>query len=162
MCWDCSNPTVPDIIPLSCCLSVSPFFVSFLLSFVSLTLLSHYSSIFFHSFTLSSFCLILSPVSLTHFSLFFCFSSGLLGLFDSPNLCGIFPGEEPVQLNEGRHRVFLSLTEQGVEAAAASSLSFSRSFNTFSAMQPFVFIIWSEKTAIPLFMGRVIHPFGKE
>ncbi|KAL7884492.1 hypothetical protein AOLI_G00072620 [Acnodon oligacanthus] len=83
---------------------------------------------------------------------------GVSGLFDSPNLCALFPGEEAVELTDGRHQAYISLTEQGVEAAAASSVSFSRSFNTFSAMQPFVFIIWSEQTACPLFMGRVVNP----
>ncbi|KAI4897157.1 hypothetical protein NFI96_015210 [Prochilodus magdalenae] len=87
---------------------------------------------------------------------------GLSGLFDSPNLCGLFPGEEPVELTDGRHRAFLSLTERGVEAAAASSVSFSRSFNTFSAMQPFVFIVWSDQIECPLFIGRVIYPTSKD
>ncbi|KAL6459395.1 hypothetical protein MHYP_G00328670 [Metynnis hypsauchen] len=83
---------------------------------------------------------------------------GVTGLFESPNLCAMFPGEEAVELTDGRHQAYISLTEQGVEAAAASSVSFSRSFNTFSAMQPFVFIIWSEQTTCPLFMGRVVNP----
>ncbi|XP_017541560.1 plasma protease C1 inhibitor [Pygocentrus nattereri] len=83
---------------------------------------------------------------------------GVTGLFESPNLCAMFPGENVVELTDGRHQAYISLTEQGVEAAAASSVSFSRSFNSFSAMQPFVFIIWSEQTACPLFMGRVVYP----
>ncbi|XP_072537353.1 plasma protease C1 inhibitor [Salminus brasiliensis] len=87
---------------------------------------------------------------------------GLSGLFDSPNLCAVFSEEEYVELTDGRHRAYLSLTEQGVEAAAASGVSFSRSFNTFSAMQPFVFVVWSEQTDSPLFMGRVIDPTEAE
>ncbi|KAG9270168.1 plasma protease C1 inhibitor-like [Astyanax mexicanus] len=84
---------------------------------------------------------------------------GLSGLFNSPNLCALFAEEEePVDLTDSRHQAYFSLTEQGVEAAAASSISLSRSFNTFSAMQPFVFIIWNDQTACPLFMGRLTDP----
>lgn len=84
---------------------------------------------------------------------------GLSSLFNSPNLCALFANEEPsVDLTDSKHQAYLSLTEQGVEAAAASSISLSRSFNTFSAMQPFVFVVWNEQTACPLFMGRVTDP----
>ncbi|XP_026881679.2 plasma protease C1 inhibitor [Electrophorus electricus] len=85
-------------------------------------------------------------------------SMGLFGLFDDPNLCGMFPDQETTLLMDARHRAFLSLTEKGVEAAAVTSMSFSRSFSTFSAMKPFVFIVWSEHSKCPLFMGRVLNP----
>ncbi|KAI5095411.1 plasma protease C1 inhibitor precursor, partial [Silurus meridionalis] len=79
-------------------------------------------------------------------------------LFDDPNLCGMFDQSSSVPLNEARHRAFLSLTEKGVEAAAASSLSFSRSFSSFSAMRPFILILWNEEISIPLFIGKVLYP----
>ncbi|XP_076841515.1 plasma protease C1 inhibitor isoform X2 [Brachyhypopomus gauderio] len=87
---------------------------------------------------------------------------GLFELFGDPNLCGMFPDHETVVLTDARHRAFLSLTEKGVEAAAASSISFSRSFSSFSAMKPFIFIVWSEQINCPLFMGRVLNPQQKD
>ncbi|XP_077078820.1 plasma protease C1 inhibitor [Siphateles boraxobius] len=81
---------------------------------------------------------------------------GLSDLFSKPNLCGMFPGESVI--SDVRHKAFLSLTEKGVEAAAATSISFSRSFSTFSALRPFILILWNDEAAIPLFMGRVIDP----
>ncbi|KAF7695716.1 hypothetical protein HF521_007439 [Silurus meridionalis] len=70
----------------------------------------------------------------------------------------LLPKSSSVPLNEARHRAFLSLTEKGVEAAAASSLSFSRSFSSFSAMRPFILILWNEEISIPLFIGKVLYP----
>ncbi|XP_062379563.1 plasma protease C1 inhibitor [Sardina pilchardus] len=92
--------------------------------------------------------------------------NGLIGdigmgeLFNEPNLCGLFPEQTdmPVALSDARHRATLSLTESGVEAAAATSLSFARSFPSFSAMQPFILVLWSDQASSPLFMGRVTQP----
>ncbi|KAK7145705.1 hypothetical protein R3I93_013442 [Phoxinus phoxinus] len=83
---------------------------------------------------------------------------GLSDLFLNPNLCGMFPGESESFISDARHSAFLSLTEKGVEVAAATSISFSRSFSTFSALRPFILILWSDEAAIPLFMGRIIDP----
>lgn len=85
---------------------------------------------------------------------------GLSDLFLNPNLCGIFPKESESFISDARHRAFLSLTEKGVEAAAATSISFSRSFSSFSALQPFVLILWSDEAGAPLFMGRIINPIN--
>ncbi|NP_001117851.1 plasma protease C1 inhibitor precursor [Oncorhynchus mykiss] len=82
---------------------------------------------------------------------------GLSELFDSANLCGLYPDNE-LLLTEARHRAFLSLTEEGVEAGAATSLSFSRSFSSFSALRPFLMILWSDQAKVPLFVGRVTEP----
>ncbi|CAB1328178.1 unnamed protein product [Coregonus sp. 'balchen'] len=82
---------------------------------------------------------------------------GLSELFDSANLCGLYPDKE-LLLTDARHRAFLSLTEQGVEAGAATSLSFSRSFSSFSALRPFLMILWSDQAKAPLFVGRVTKP----
>ncbi|XP_051508903.1 plasma protease C1 inhibitor-like isoform X2 [Myxocyprinus asiaticus] len=83
---------------------------------------------------------------------------GLSDLFDSPNLCGMFPGESVSFISDARHRAFLSLTEKGVEAAAATSISFSRSFPSFTALQPFILIVWSDEIGAPLFIGRIVNP----
>ncbi|KAK5926685.1 hypothetical protein CgunFtcFv8_022235 [Champsocephalus gunnari] len=61
---------------------------------------------------------------------------GLSSLFESSNLCGLY-SEERVVLDDARHRAFLSLNEQGVEAGAITTISFSRSFPSFSALRPF-------------------------
>ncbi|XP_051964810.1 plasma protease C1 inhibitor-like [Xyrauchen texanus] len=83
---------------------------------------------------------------------------GLSDLFESPNLCAMFPGESDSFISDARHRAFLSLTEKGVEAAAATSISFSRSFPSFSALQPFILIVWSDEIDAPLFIGRIVNP----
>ncbi|KAM3864878.1 plasma protease C1 inhibitor [Diretmus argenteus] len=80
----------------------------------------------------------------------------LSSLFEDANLCGL--SEEKVVLSDARHRAFLALTEEGVEAGAATSLSFSRSFPSFSALRPFILLLWSDQANVPLFMGRVTDP----
>lgn len=45
-----------------------------------------------------------------------------------------------------------------MEAAAVTSAALSRTYNSFSALQPFVFLLWSEQAKVPLFVGRVIDP----
>ncbi|KAG7486932.1 plasma protease C1 inhibitor [Solea senegalensis] len=82
---------------------------------------------------------------------------GLSSLFEGANLCGLSP-EGMLVLDDARHKAFLTLTEQGVEAAAATSLSFSRTRNSFSAMRPFILLLWSDQANVPLFVGRVTNP----
>ncbi|XP_036373191.1 plasma protease C1 inhibitor [Megalops cyprinoides] len=85
---------------------------------------------------------------------------GLTDLFDAPKLCGLtsMHTDTPLSLTDARHRAFLSLTEEGVEAGAVTSLSFSRSFPTFTALRPFVMVLWNHEVQSPLFMGRVTKP----
>uniref|UniRef100_A0A7N8X4P6 Serpin peptidase inhibitor, clade G (C1 inhibitor), member 1 n=1 Tax=Mastacembelus armatus TaxID=205130 RepID=A0A7N8X4P6_9TELE len=81
---------------------------------------------------------------------------GLSSLFEGANLCGL--SEEKLVLNDARHRAFLALTEQGVEAGAVTTMSFSRSFPSFSALRPFIMLLWSDQANVPLFIGRVTDP----
>lgn len=83
--------------------------------------------------------------------------SGLSTLFEGANLCGLYSGNRLV-LDDVRHKAFLALTEQGVEAGAATSMSFSRSYNSFSALQPFVLVLWNDEANVPLFIGRLTDP----
>ncbi|KAJ8410940.1 hypothetical protein AAFF_G00179750 [Aldrovandia affinis] len=85
---------------------------------------------------------------------------GLSDLFVSPNLCGLSldDSDPPLSLSDAQHRAFLSLSEKGVEAGAATSLSFSRSFASFSALRPFVLLLWGDQVDGPLFLGRVAEP----
>ncbi|KAL3067056.1 hypothetical protein OYC64_016913 [Pagothenia borchgrevinki] len=82
---------------------------------------------------------------------------GLSSLFESSNLCGLY-SEERLVLDDARHRAFLALNEQGVEAGAVTTMSFSRSFPSFSALRPFIMLLWSDKANVPLFIGRVTDP----
>ncbi|KAI7798120.1 plasma protease C1 inhibitor precursor, partial [Triplophysa rosa] len=82
---------------------------------------------------------------------------GLSDLFHDPNLCALSTGDSAI--SDARHRAFLALTEKGVEGAAATSISLSRSFPVFTALQPFVLIVWSYEVGAPLFMGRIVDPF---
>lgn len=82
---------------------------------------------------------------------------GLSSLFEGANLCGLY-SEEKLVLDEARHRAFLVLNEQGVEAGAATSMTFSRSFPSFSALRPFIMLLWSDQANVPLFIGRVTEP----
>ncbi|KAI1887614.1 hypothetical protein AGOR_G00192130 [Albula goreensis] len=90
---------------------------------------------------------------------------GKLGLPDLfapsiPNLCGLSSEDRtpPIVLSDGQHRAFISLSDKGVEAGAASAFSFSRSYSSFSALRPFVLILWSDQINCPLFIGRVAEP----
>ncbi|XP_062244487.1 plasma protease C1 inhibitor [Platichthys flesus] len=82
---------------------------------------------------------------------------GLSSLFEEANLCGLY-SEDRLLLDDARHRAFLALTEDGVEAGAATAMGFARSFPSFSAMQPFVMLLWSDQANVPLFIGRVTEP----
>ncbi|XP_031158599.2 plasma protease C1 inhibitor [Sander lucioperca] len=82
---------------------------------------------------------------------------GLSSLFEDANLCGLY-SEERLVLDDARHRAFLALTEQGVEAGAVTTVSFSRSFPSFSALRPFIMLLWSDQANVPLFIGRVTEP----
>lgn len=61
-------------------------------------------------------------------------------------------------MDDVRHRALLSLTEHGVEAVAVSAATFSRTYNSFSALQPFIFLLWNDRANVPLFVGRVVDP----
>ncbi|KAK7929003.1 hypothetical protein WMY93_005398 [Mugilogobius chulae] len=82
---------------------------------------------------------------------------GLFSLFERANLCGLY-AEEPLVLDEAKHKAFLALTEKGVEAAAVTSLGYSRSSLSFSALRPFILLLWSDTAQVPLFIGRVTEP----
>ncbi|KAG7241261.1 hypothetical protein INR49_025779 [Caranx melampygus] len=82
---------------------------------------------------------------------------GLSSLFEEPNLCGL-NSDNMLVLDDIRHKAFLKLTEKGVEAGAVTSMSFSRSFPSFSALRPFILLLWSDEAKVPLFIGRVTDP----
>uniref|UniRef100_A0A8C8VLI5 Serpin family F member 2 n=1 Tax=Pelusios castaneus TaxID=367368 RepID=A0A8C8VLI5_9SAUR len=81
---------------------------------------------------------------------------GLGELFSAPDLQKIT--DEPLFVSSIQHQSTLELTEDGVEASAATSVMMSRSLSTFSLNQPFLFIIFEETTGIPLFVGSIRNP----
>ncbi|KAM7394265.1 hypothetical protein PAMP_021078 [Pampus punctatissimus] len=81
---------------------------------------------------------------------------GLSSLFEGANLCGL--SEDQVVLDDARHRASLELTKQGVEAGAVTSIMFSRTYLSFSALRPFVMLLWNDHANVPLFIGRVTDP----
>nr|XP_046270185.1 plasma protease C1 inhibitor [Scatophagus argus] len=82
---------------------------------------------------------------------------GLSSLFEDANLCGLYTKDKLV-LDDARHQAFLALTAQGVEAGAVTSIVFSRTFSSFSVLQPFIMLLWSDQANVPLFIGRVTDP----
>lgn len=75
------------------------------------------------------------------------------------NLCGLT--EDPdLQVSAMKHETVLELTESGVEAAAASAISFGRSLPIFEVQRPFLFLLWDQQHRFPVFMGRVYDPRG--
>ncbi|XP_063812178.1 alpha-2-antiplasmin [Pseudophryne corroboree] len=81
---------------------------------------------------------------------------GLGQLFTSPNLKGI--SDEALFVSSVEHQSTLELNEEGVEAAAATSVVTSRSFSTFSINRPFLFFLNDDITGLPLFLGYVREP----
>ncbi|XP_008578155.1 PREDICTED: plasma protease C1 inhibitor [Galeopterus variegatus] len=73
------------------------------------------------------------------------------------NLCGLT--EDPdLQVSAMQHQTALELTETGVEAAAATSISVARTLLMFDVQQPFLFVLWDQQHKYPVFMGRVYDP----
>ncbi|OXB73620.1 UNVERIFIED_CONTAM: hypothetical protein H355_002073 [Colinus virginianus] len=79
------------------------------------------------------------------------------GLFLDAELCGLARGPA-VAVDTVQHRAVLTLDEKGVEAAGAMAISVARTALQLEALQPFLFVLWDEANAIPLFMGRLSDP----
>ncbi|XP_015277358.1 PREDICTED: alpha-2-antiplasmin [Gekko japonicus] len=81
---------------------------------------------------------------------------GLGELFSSPDLRRIAEG--PLFVSSIQHRSALDLVEDGVEAAAATSVVMSRSLSTFVIDRPFIFFILDDTAGVPLFFGSIQNP----
>ncbi|XP_042641219.1 LOW QUALITY PROTEIN: plasma protease C1 inhibitor [Tyto alba] len=79
------------------------------------------------------------------------------GLFLDAELCGLARGPA-VAVDTARHRAVLALDEAGVEAAGAMATSVARTVMVLEALRPFLFVLWHDAGAIPLFMGRLSDP----
>ncbi|XP_043940033.1 plasma protease C1 inhibitor [Protopterus annectens] len=82
---------------------------------------------------------------------------GIMETVTSPNLCGM-SNQAGLFLTDAKHRAVLELNEEGVEAAAASSITLSRTASFFEVNQPFLVVIWDDQLAYPIFIGRVQDP----
>ncbi|XP_075281958.1 plasma protease C1 inhibitor [Opisthocomus hoazin] len=79
------------------------------------------------------------------------------GLFLDAELCGLAQGPA-VAVDAARHRAVLALDEAGVEAAGAMATSVARTVLLLEALRPFLFVLWHDDGAVPLFMGRLSDP----
>lgn len=82
---------------------------------------------------------------------------GLSELFGVSNLCGISDAED-LMVSGGQHRAVLQMDETGVVAAAATAVSLARTVYVFEVRHPFLFVVWSEQSRIPVMMGRITDP----
>ncbi|NXA20382.1 IC1 inhibitor, partial [Ibidorhyncha struthersii] len=79
------------------------------------------------------------------------------GLFLDAELCGLAQGPAAA-VDTARHRAVLVLDEAGVEAAGAMATSVARTALLLEALRPFLFVLWHDADAVPLFMGRLSDP----
>lgn len=96
------------------------------------------------------------PLFLIYLSVWFVLFSGMGELFASPNLAAIAEG--PLLVSSVQHKSSMEITEEGAEAAAATSLVISRSNPSFSLNQPFFFALMDDKTQAPVFLGVITNP----
>ncbi|XP_010890305.1 serpin peptidase inhibitor, clade F (alpha-2 antiplasmin, pigment epithelium derived factor), member 2b [Esox lucius] len=81
---------------------------------------------------------------------------GMGELFTSPNLAAIAEG--PLLVSSVQHKSSMEITEEGAEAAAATTVVISRSNPSFSLNQPFFFALMDDKTQAPIFLGVITNP----
>jgi serpin B len=91
-------------------------------------------------------------------------SLGMEAPFDEreADFSGIAPAGDDLYISDVFHKAFISLDEEGTEAAAASAgvfkLTSSFPFAEVTADRPFIFLIRDIPTDSILFMGRVLDP----
>jgi serpin B len=90
---------------------------------------------------------------------------GLESVFsaETSDLSGMVePGGEPLFVDQVIHEAFISVDEQGTEAAAATAMGLGGGGPpdryTVRLDRPFLFFIYDQRTDTLLFMGRVMNP----
>ncbi|KAM9332745.1 alpha-2-antiplasmin [Pholidichthys leucotaenia] len=83
-------------------------------------------------------------------------SMGLGSLFSGPDLSGI--SDEPLRVSSVLHATTVELSEEGVEASAATVVTSMRSVSVFSVNSPFLFALVDDASLAPLFMGIITNP----
>jgi serpin B len=68
-------------------------------------------------------------------------------------------GTKSLLISDVIHQAFVSVDEEGTEAAAATAIFITMSIHpVFRADHPFIFIIQDRETGNILFLGRVVNP----
>ncbi|XP_077789146.1 plasma protease C1 inhibitor isoform X3 [Podarcis muralis] len=78
------------------------------------------------------------------------------GFFYDADLCEISTDKE-LAVSSAHHRAVLEISEEGVEAAAATVVSLARTANIFEVSQPFLVAVMRDN-GFPVFMGRINNP----
>jgi len=88
---------------------------------------------------------------------------GMKSAFTSADFSGI--SDEPLAVSQVVHKTFISVAENGTEAAAATAVTLTLAAppelekpKVFDADHPFLFFIYDRKTGTVLFMGRLVNP----
>ncbi|XP_061829203.1 serpin peptidase inhibitor, clade F (alpha-2 antiplasmin, pigment epithelium derived factor), member 2b [Nerophis lumbriciformis] len=82
---------------------------------------------------------------------------GLGQIFASPNLADMADG--PLLVSSVLHKCNMELSEEGAEAAAATTIVISRASQpVFNLNHPFLFALVDHKTKVPVFMGVINNP----
>lgn len=66
---------------------------------------------------------------------------------------------EAVAVSSAMHKAVLQVSEEGVEAAAATTVNLARTATVFEVQQPFIFLFLRDHR-VPVFMGRVTNPLA--
>ncbi len=89
---------------------------------------------------------------------------GMGSAFTVPDFSGISPRGE-LAISDVVHKTFLSVAENGTEAAAATAVTITlaaapgqENLKVFNANRPFIFLIYDGKTGAILFIGRLVNP----
>ncbi|WP_297534511.1 serpin family protein [Thermococcus sp.] len=85
---------------------------------------------------------------------------------DGADFSGI--SEEPIAISDVVHKTFISVAENGTEAAAATAVVLTAAsapgqlpeYKVFKADHPFLFLIVDRDSGLILFMGRLVNPKG--
>lgn len=89
---------------------------------------------------------------------------GLHDAFDPDNADFQAITDEPIYLEQAKHKAFVNVNEEGTEAAAITALVARATSGTpepvyeFIADHPFMFVIQEKETGEILFLGRVVDP----
>ena len=92
-------------------------------------------------------------------------SMGMVDAFGDADFSGM-DGSKTLYMSEVLHKAFVSVNEEGTEAAAATA-ALMRTIGAisplfvFRADHPFVFLIRENSTGSILFLGRVVNPAGR-
>jgi serpin B len=72
-------------------------------------------------------------------------------------------GTKNLYVSNVLHKAFISVDEEGTEAAAATAVTFDRTSVdpnevAFYVNRPFIYLIRDKETGTILFMGRIVNP----